>query len=122
MTKLRSLSVLSSLTEVWLYHVDWSTDGLEFWGLEGWGDTKGIKDFVNPVDLKERTTWELWVTFYLGQNEDCSPRGSTSDSSEKLLQRGGGEDTIYVILVKGEYMQIKHMFFQKVSTSLMKLC
>ena len=30
----------------------------------------------------------LEVKLYLGQNEDCSPGGSTSDSSERLLQRG----------------------------------
>ena len=35
--------------------------------------------------------WELWVNFYLGQNEDYSPGDSNSDSSEKLLPRGMGE-------------------------------
>ena len=39
-----------------------------------------------------------------GANENCSPGDSTSDSSEKLLQGGRGEVTLYVILVKGEYM------------------
>ena len=33
---------------------------------------------------------ELQVKFYLVQNEDCSLRDSTSDSSERLLQRGVG--------------------------------
>ena len=23
------------------------------------------------------TTWELWVKFYLGQNEDCSPEAAS---------------------------------------------
>ena len=40
------------------------------------------------------------VKFYLGKNEDCSPDGSTSDSSKRLLQRGRRKDSIYVILVK----------------------
>ena len=40
--------------------------------------------------LKRYTTWELRVKFYLGQNEDCSLGGSTSESSERLLQRGSG--------------------------------
>ena len=31
------------------------------------------------------------VKFHLGQNEDCSLGDSTSDSSERLLQRGRGE-------------------------------
>ena len=47
--------------------------------------------------------WELWVKFYLGQNEYCSLGDNTSDSSEKLLQRGrGGGIVEYVILVKGK--------------------
>ena len=36
--------------------------------------------------LKRCTTWELWVEFYLGENEDCSQGGSTSDNSETLLE------------------------------------
>ena len=34
--------------------------------------------------------------FYLGQNEDCSPRDSTSDSSEKLLQRDTGGRSVCI--------------------------
>ena len=33
---------------------------------------------------------ELQVKFYLGQNEDCILGDSTSESSERLLQRGNG--------------------------------
>ena len=33
--------------------------------------------------------FDFRVKFYLGQNEDCSLEGSTSDSSERLLQKGG---------------------------------
>ena len=44
----------------------------------------------------------------MGQNEDYSLVNKISDSSEKLLQRGGrdgeGKVSIYVISVKGEYM------------------
>ena len=36
-----------------------------------------------------------------GQKEDCSPGDSTSGSSERLLQRGGGKVNKHVILVKG---------------------
>ena len=43
--------------------------------------------------------------FYLGQNEDCRLGDSTSDSSENLLQRGSGRRSIYVILVKREFMR-----------------
>ena len=50
------------------------------------------------------------VKFYLGQNEDCSLRDSISDSSEKLLQRGSGGRSIYMILVKGKFNSVKHLF------------
>ena len=55
--------------------------------------------------------------FYLGQNEDDSLGDSTSDSSERLLQRGSGEKSIYKILVKGEFSVIKHSFYKRYSAS-----
>jgi len=44
---------------------------------------------------------------------------STSDSSEKLLQRGSDGKAIYMILVKGEFNTIKHLFYsyKKLSAS-----
>ena len=36
------------------------------------------------------------VKFYWGKNEDYSLGDSTSDSSEKLLQRGRGKVNVYV--------------------------
>ena len=45
----------------------------------------------------------MQVKLYLGQNEDCSLGDSTSDSSERLLQRGSGGRSKYKILVKGEF-------------------
>ena len=66
---------------------------------------------------KKCTTWELQVKFYLGQYEDSSLGDSTSDSSEKLFQEVMGEDSIYVILVKGEHVQSSTYFFQRVSAS-----
>ena len=36
------------------------------------------------------TTWELWVKFYLGSNEDCSLGDNISANSEKLLWGGKG--------------------------------
>ena len=60
--------------------------------------------FVCLCQLKKIcTVWELRVKFYLGQYEDCCLGGSTSDSSEKLPNCS--KDTIYVILIKGEYME-----------------
>ena len=65
------------------------------------------------VDLKRCTTWELWVQFYLRQNEDCSLGGSTSDSSERLPQSSSGGRSIYKVLVKGEFNTIKHSFYKR---------
>ena len=65
---------------------------------------------------KNCTMWELWVKFYLRKN-DYSLGYNTSDGSEKLLQGGSGEVSIYVILMKGEYMQSNICSFQKVSAS-----
>ena len=50
------------------------------------------------------------VKFYLRQTEDYSLRDSTSDSSERLLQRGGGGRSIYKILVKGNSVQLSTHF------------
>ena len=52
------------------------------------------------------------VKFYLGQSEDYSLGDSISASSEKLLQRGRGKVRIYVILVKGEFIQSSTHFLQ----------
>ena len=67
--------------------------------------------------FKKCTTWKFWVKFYLEQNEDYRPGDSTSESSEKLLQRDRGGRKF--ILVKGEYVQSRTFFFflQKVSAS-----
>ena len=63
-----------------------------------------------PKDLSTKKDAQLdscELKFYLGQNKDCSLGGSTSYSSEKLLQRGR---SIYKILVKVEFSFIKHSF------------
>ena len=67
--------------------------------------------------LKRRATWELRIKFYLGQNEDCSLGDSTSESSERLLQRGSGENSIYKILVREEFTAIKRSLNKRLSAS-----
>ena len=58
------------------------------------------------VDWKKITMWELWVKFYLGQNEDYSLGDSVSDRSEELLQRSGGTGSQYICdFGEGGYMQ-----------------
>ena len=54
---------------------------------------------------------EVQVKFYLGQNEDCSPGDSITDSSEKLLQRGRGEGQYRGDFGKGSIYVIKQGFF-----------
>ena len=49
----------------------------------------------------------IWV-----QNEDCSPGGSISASSEKPLQSSSVGRSIYKVLVKGEFNTMKHSFYK----------
>ena len=62
------------------------------------------------------------VKFYLGQNKDCCPGARTSNSSEKLFQRDRGERSLCMWFQEEGIHAIKPIFFQKISTSLMKLC
>ena len=64
---------------------------------------------------------KLRVKFYLGQNEDFSLGGSISDSSEKLLHRGRGKISIYVILMKGRDTSSRAHILQNVAASLVKV-
>ena len=61
----------------------------------------------------------------MGQNELCSLGNSTSESSEKLLQRGKGEGQRVRDFSKGGIHAVMHIFFGRkfleVSTGLMKL-
>ena len=59
--------------------------------------------------------------FIWGQNKDHSLGDSISDTSEKLLQRVGRKVSIYVILVKGEYMNQAQVFVKKVSAGHLKV-
>ena len=63
----------------------------------------------------QQESWEL--SFIWGQNEDCSPGDSTSDSSEKLLQRGCGGRSMHMILVKGAFHAIQHFTYKRCSAS-----
>ena len=53
------------------------------------------------------------MEFYWGQNEDCSPGGSISDRSERLLQTSSGKKSIYKVLMKGEFNAVKHSFYKR---------
>ena len=53
----------------------------------------------------------LQVTFYLGQNEDYNPGDSSSDSSEKLLQRDSGENRYKLDFGEGGIYAIKRICF-----------
>ena len=59
----------------------------------------------------------MQVKFYLGQNEDCSPEDSTSDSSERPLQRGTGQRSVYKLLVKREFRAIKCLLYRRFPAS-----
>ena len=70
---------------------------------KSWVRSPHQEDPLEEVIDKKKwcTTWELQVEFYLGQNEDCSPRGSISHSSERLLQSGSGRKTVYKVWWRG---------------------
>ena len=59
----------------------------------------------------------LRVKFYLGQNADCSLGDSTSDSSEKVLQRGRGEGQYVYDFGEGVVHAIKDLSLPKFSAS-----
>ena len=67
---------------------------------------------ISAVDRKRCTTWELCVKFYLGQNEDCSPGGSISDSSERLLQ-SGSRGRQYIRFGEGGVEHHEALMFQR---------
>ena len=75
------------------------------------------------VLIKKKKMYHVRVQakFYLGQNEDCSLEESTSDSSEKLLQRGIRARSVYMIFMKGKFNAIKYLFYKKFSASHKKL-
>ena len=60
--------------------------------------------------------WELWVNFHLGKMRTAGWE-TVPQSSEKLLQKSSGGMSIYVILVKGEFNAIKHLFDIRFSAS-----
>ena len=60
---------------------------------------------------------ELQVKFYLGQYEEFSPGDSTSDSPEKLLQRGSGEGQYIWFWWRESLVQ-----FSSVTQSCLTLC
>ena len=49
--------------------------------------------------------------FSLGQQEGCSLGDSTSDTASRNCSRDGGEDSMYVILTVGDYIQSSTYFF-----------
>lgn len=69
------------------------------------------------VDLKKMHNVRVVTEFYLGENEDCSPRDCNSESSENLLKRGREESQYLYDFGEGGVRAIKHVFFQKVSAS-----
>ena len=49
--------------------------------------------------------------FYVGQNEDDNPGDSSSNTSEKLLQRGRGKVQCIADFAGGGVHAIRHIFF-----------
>ena len=71
-----------------------------------------------PLSTKKNAQCEgCKLSFIWGKNEDCTPGQSTSHSSETLFQKGSRGMSIYMILVKGEFSAIKHLFYKRFSAS-----
>ena len=69
------------------------------------------------VSAKKNAQHEICeLNFLMGPNQDYSQGDNLSDSSEELLQKGRGEVSIHMILVKS-IREIKHIFWQKVTAS-----
>ena len=93
----------------------------------GFSLTFWMKIFVSQVNWKKiAQSGEFWVVLF-GQNEDYRPGDSLSDSwgltweTEEGRPGEGVRVSMHVILVKRECTQSSMYFFQKVSTSLMKI-
>ena len=43
--------------------------------------------------------------------------GSTSDSSERLLQKSSGGKSVYKVLVKGVFNTVRHLLYRSLSAS-----
>ena len=54
----------------------------------------------------------------MGQNEDCSLEGITSDNFEELPQRGRWRKSIYVTLVKGDFIAKVFCYLQEVGVTM----
>ena len=54
----------------------------------------------------------------MGQNEDCTLGGITSDSFEKLPQRSSWEKSISVTFVKGEFIAKVFCYLQEVGVTM----
>ena len=79
----------------------------------------GVRLLWSLCLLKKKRWTTCYEKLYLGQNEDCSPGESTSDSSEVLKEVGGkvnicdfGEGGVHVI---------KHLSYERFSASHVEL-
>ena len=57
------------------------------------------------------------LSFIWGQNEDCSPGGSSQIALRGLLQRGSRGRSINKISVKGEFNSIKCLVYKRFSAT-----
>ena len=58
---------------------------------------------------------EMGVKIYLGQKKVCSPEDSTSESSERLLQRGQGQGPCICDFGEGDVHAVKRFFYKRFS-------
>ena len=52
-----------------------------------------------------------------GKMRTAALGGSTSDSSERLLQKSSGGKSVYKVLVKGVFNTVRHLLYRSLSAS-----
>ena len=73
------------------------------------------------MTLKICTMWELWIKFYLGQSEGYAQKTAPQTALRSCSKEAGEHQHVCDFGEEGIHA-IKHIFFQRVSTSLTKLC
>ena len=98
--KVHIVKTFFSSSHVWMWKLEGFPIKKSGWALKNWCFWTVVLQTLESPLCRLKKMHNLQVKFYLGQNEDCSPGNSTSDSSERLLQSGSGGKSKYKVLVK----------------------
>lgn len=74
---------------------------------------KQISVIAKKILTKKIHNLRIASCFIWEKIEDSNPGDSTSDRSERLLQRDSGGRSVYKILVKGEFNEIQCLLYKR---------